>query len=202
MTTTVDFIFDFSSPNAYLVHRVLPEISKRSGATFNHIPCLLGGIFKATGNQAPFMAFAPIKGKLDYERLEFSRFIKANGIKGFQWNPHFPVNSLLLMRGILATKTPEEFARYIEIGMKAMWEDGVNMSDPEVYAATLTEGGLDGAALLAATQDPAIKAKLAENTEMAVSRGAFGIPTFYLGDEMFYGKERLGQLEAMIAAKS
>jgi len=198
MPKSVDFLFDFASPNAYLVHRVLPDFAVRTGATVNYIPCLLGGIFKATGNQAPFLSFAPIKGKLDYERLEFSRFIKANGIKGFQWNPHFPVNSLLLMRGIFAAIDQDRLADYVETGMKAMWEDGLNMADPEVYAATLNAAGFDAQSLLDATQDPDIKARLIANTEMAVDRGAFGIPTFYVGDEMFYGKERLAQIEAAV----
>lgn len=198
MPKSVDFLFDFASPNAYLVHRVLPDFAVRTGATVNYIPCLLGGIFKATGNQAPFLSFAPIKGKLDYERLEFSRFIKAHGIKGFQWNPHFPVNSLLLMRGIFAAIDQDRLADFVETGMKAMWEDGLNMADPEVYAATLNAAGFDAQSLLDATQDPDIKARLIANTEMAVDRGAFGIPTFYVGDEMFYGKERLGQVEAAV----
>lgn len=199
MTKSVDFIFDFASPNAYLVHRVLPGIANRTGATFNYIPCLLGGIFKATGNQAPMIAFAPIPNKLAYEQLEFGRFIAKHQLSDFTFNPHFPVNTVLLQRGALVAERDGQLMDYVEVGLHHMWEAPKNMSDPEVFAAAMRESGFDGAALVAGTQDPAIKQKLIDNTAAAVERGAFGIPTFYVGDEMFFGKERLDQVEEAIA---
>jgi 2-hydroxychromene-2-carboxylate isomerase len=200
MSVTVDFIFDFGSPNAYLVHRVLPGIAQRTGATFRYLPCLLGGIFKATGNQPPMAAFAGVKGKLDYEMLETRRFIARHELTRFQFNPHFPVNTLLLMRGAIVAEIDGRLADYVEAGLTSMWERGFKMDDPEVYVEAMTRAGLDGALLLERTQDPTVKAKLAENTAAAVERGAFGIPTFYVGSEMFFGKERLGQLEEAIVA--
>jgi len=200
MSVTVDFIFDFGSPNAYLAHRVVPEIAQRTGATFRYVPCLLGGIFKATGNQPPMVAFGGVKGKLDYEMLETRRFIARHGLTRFQFNPHFPVNTLMLMRGAVAADMDGRLADYVEAGLVCMWEQGLKMDDAEVYVEAMTRAGLDGAALLERTQAPDVKAKLVENTTAAVERGAFGIPTFYVGDEMFFGKDRLGQVEEAIVA--
>ncbi|MEP0068671.1 2-hydroxychromene-2-carboxylate isomerase [Pyruvatibacter sp.] len=200
MTKTVDFIFDFASPNAYMCHKVLPEIAARTGATFNYVPCLLGGIFKSTGNQAPMMAFNGIKGKLDYDGLEMQRFIKKHNLSKFAMNPHFPVNTLLLMRGAIAAEMDGRLMEYVDAGVAHMWEEGLKMDDPEVYAEAMTKAGFDGADLLARTQDPTVKQKLVDNTSAAVGRGCFGIPTFYVGNEMFFGKERLGQMEEEITA--
>lgn len=202
MPATIDFIFDFGSPNAYLSYRVLPGIAERTGARINLIPCLLGGIFKATGNQSPMTAFGEVKGKLAYERLETMRFIKKHRLDKFAMNPNFPVNTLMLMRGAVAAEMDGNLHAYVEAGLKHMWEDGLKMDDPDVYAEAMTKAGLDGAGLLARTQDPAVKAKLAENTAAAVERGAFGIPTFFVGDEMFFGKDRLGQVEEEAIAQS
>ena len=198
VTRTIDFIFDFASLNAYLAERALPDLVGRTGATINVIPCLLGGIFKATGNQAPFSAYAGIKGKLDYEMLEIRRFVKAHGLEDFQMNPHFPVNSLLAMRGLCACEPGDEFDRYLDAVLAGFWERGLPMGDPAVLASVLTEAGLDAERLIALAQTDAVKAKLADNTAAAVERGAFGAPTFFVGDEMFFGKERLGQIEAML----
>lgn len=199
MTRTLELIFDFGSPNAYLVHRVLPGLLERTGAELKITPCLLGGIFKATGNQAPMVAYAPIPNKLAYEQLEFRRFVERHALTRFTFNPHFPVNTLLLMRGAIAAERDGRLADYVEAGLHHMWEAPRNMGDPEVYAAAMTESGFDGQALLAATQDPEVKQALADNTEGAVKRGAFGIPTFFVGDAMFFGKERLGQVEEALA---
>lgn len=199
MTKILEFIFDFGSPNAYLAWHGVQGVLTRTGTSLNITPCLLGGIFKLTGNQAPWMAFANVKGKIDYERLEMMRFIKLHGLTKFKMNPHFPVSTLLLMRGAIAAKQNGDLDIYVKTGLKAMWEDGENMSDPEVFSNIMAAAGLDGNALLAATQDPAIKAKLAENTDAAVARGVFGIPTFFAGDEMFFGKDRLDQVEAALS---
>jgi 2-hydroxychromene-2-carboxylate isomerase len=195
MSKTIDFIFDFGSPNAYLAWKVLPGIAARTGAQLNLVPCLLGGLFKLTGNQAPMTAFGNVKGKLEYERLETQRFIAKHGLDDFRFNPHFPVNTLLIMRGLLAARRASVGEIYLEAVLEAMWETGQKMDDPAVVAAVLRAAGLDADALLAASQDPDVKAELAANTNAAAARGAFGIPTFFVGDEMFFGKERLGQVE-------
>ncbi len=195
MSKTLDFIFDFASPNAYLVYRALPPILERTDARLNIIPCLLGGIFKATGNQAPMLAFGGVKGKLEYDQLEIQRFIEKHQLDRFTFNPHFPVNTLMLMRGAIAARETGQFDAYIEAGLACMWERGLKMDDPEVFVAAMTEAGLDGQSLLESTASPAVKSRLAENTAAAVERGCFGIPTFYVGDEMFFGKERLAQVE-------
>lgn len=192
---TIDFIFDFGSPNAYLAGQVLPAIAERTGARVNLIPCLLGGIFKATGNQSPATAFGAVKGKLAYEGLETRRFVARHGLTRFRGNPHFPVNTLLIMRGLVAARRAGAGEPYLAAVQAAMWEAGEKMDDPEVVRRVLDAAGLDGAALIAATQDPEVKAELIANTEAAVARGVFGIPTFFVGAEMFFGKDRLGQVE-------
>lgn len=199
MSKTVDFIFDFGSPNAYLAWKLLPAIAARHGAQVRVIPCLLGGIFKLTGNQAPMVAFGGVKGKMDYEMLETRRFIAAHGLSDFRFNPHFPVNTLILMRGLVAAQAAGVGDLYLDTMLKGMWEQGLKLDDPEVFVAAADAAGLDGAALLAATGDPQVKSALAANTEAAVARGVFGIPTVFVGEEMFFGKERLGQVEAELA---
>jgi len=195
-----DFIFDFASPNAYLAHHGVKGIEQRTGVRFRYIPCLLGGIFKTTGNQAPMLAFANIKNKLDYDMLEFQRFIEAHQLTKFKFNPHFPVNTVLLMRGACALEAdqPDKLMDYIEAGLKALWEDEKNLADPDVVHQVFNEAGFDAETLFARAVEPEIKQRLIDNTAAAVERGAFGIPTFYIGEEMFFGKERLGQVEAEI----
>jgi len=197
---TIDFIYDFGSPNAFLARQVLPAIAARTGAAINLIPCLLGGIFKATNNRSPGEAFGEVKGKLAYEGLETRRFIARHGIEGFCMNPHFPVNTLTIMRGLIAARRMGVGDAYLETVERAMWRGGEKMDDPQVVARVLTAAGLDAPALLAATQDPDVKAELVANTEAAVARGVFGIPTFFVGEEMFFGKDRLGQVEEAVVA--
>ena len=191
----IDFIFDFGSPNAYLAWKVLPGVAARAGAEVNLVPALLGGIFKATGNRSPGEAYAEVKGKLAYEGLETRRFVAKHGLGRFRPNPHFPVNTLLIMRGLVAARRMGLGEAYLAAVEAAMWEDGEKMDDPPVVARVLAAAGLDAEALLAATQDPQVKAELIANTEAAVARGVFGIPTFFVGEEMFFGKDRLGQVE-------
>lgn len=200
MTKTVEFIFDFGSPNAYLAYGVLKDIAARTGAEVVLTPCLLGGLFKITGNQAPMTAFGGIQGKLAYEALETKRFVAKHKLDRYQFNPHFPVNTLLIMRGLVAARRLGVEQAYLDAVMAGMWERGLKMDDPQVVAAALTEAGLEAEAILAATQEPEVKAELLANTERAAARGAFGIPTFFVGDEMFFGKERLGQVEEELAA--
>jgi 2-hydroxychromene-2-carboxylate isomerase len=198
MTKNVDFIFDFASPNAYMTHKAVTGIVERTGATFNYIPCLLGGIFKSTGNQAPFVAFANVKGKQEYNKLENERFIAKHKLTAYKMNPHFPMSTVALMRGLIVAEDAGQKDAYIEAVLKAMWEREENMADTDVTVRVLTEAGLDGKTIIEKTQDPTVKAKLIENTNAAVERGAFGVPTFFVGKEMFFGKERLGQVEEEI----
>lgn len=192
---TVEFLIDFASPNAYFSYRVLPSIADRLGAQINYTPCLLGGIFKATGNESPVTAHARVKGKLAYDQLEIQRFIKDHQLTAFQFNPHFPVNSLLLMRGAIAAQKTGQLTDYIEAGFVHMWEEPKKMDDPDIFVEALTQSGLDGQALLAQTQNPEIKQVLIENTNNAVERGVFGVPTFFVGDDMYFGKDRLATVE-------
>jgi 2-hydroxychromene-2-carboxylate isomerase len=195
MSGTIEFIFDFASPNSYLAYRALPPILERTGAQLVISPCLLGGIFKATGNVAPGIAFAAVKGKLDYESLEFRRFVAKHQLNKFRDNPHFPVNTLMLMRGYIAAREAGVETDYLEMGLEGLWEEGLKLDDREVLARRIDAAGLDSASLLAAAQTDRVKLKLADNTAAAVARGVFGVPTFFVGDEMFFGKERLGQVE-------
>jgi len=194
----VEFLFDFGSPNAYFAHRVIPEIEKRTGATFEYVPVLLGGIFKLTNNKPPMVAFGGVRGKMQYEQLEIARFMKRHAINNFQFNPNFPVNTLTLMRMAVAAQMAGELKVYVNAAFHHMWEAPKKMDDPEVIRAALTESGLDAERLLAAAQTPEVKQQLMNNTEAAVERGVFGIPSFFVGEELFFGKDRLRDVEEEI----
>ncbi|HEY5339008.1 MAG TPA: 2-hydroxychromene-2-carboxylate isomerase [Rhizomicrobium sp.] len=194
----VEFLFDFGSPNAYFAHKVIPGIEKRTGATFDYVPVLLGGIFKLTGNQAPAIAFGNIKNKMPYEMLESQRFVKKHNLTNYKFNPNFPVNTLALMRMAVAAQQIGILPRYAEAAFHFMWEEPRKMDDPAIIHAALTEAGLDADALLAAAQTPEVKQGLMANTERAVARGAFGSPTFFVGDEIFFGKNTLRDVEEEI----
>ena len=202
MSATIEFIFDFASPNAYLAYRALPPILERTGARLMINPCLLGGIFKATGNVAPAVAFAAVKGKLDYEALEFRRFVAKHRLDKFRDNPHFPVNTLMLMRGYIAAREAGVEVGYLEMGLEGLWEEGLKLDDREVLARRIDSAGLDSASLLATAQTDRVKLKLADNTAAAVARGVFGVPTFFVGEEMFFGKDRLAQVEQAVEMAS
>jgi 2-hydroxychromene-2-carboxylate isomerase len=197
---TARFLFDFGSPNAYLSHRVIPAIEARTGARFAYEPVLLGGVFKATGNRSPMEAFGGIRNKLAYERRETERFVARHGLTRFAMNPHFPVNTLLIMRGAVAARTLRVFEPYVEAVFVAMWEQGLKMDDPAVAGATLEAAGLPAEGLLAATQDAAVKERLMADTAAAVEAGVFGLPSFFVGQEMWFGKDRLRDVEEAIAA--
>jgi 2-hydroxychromene-2-carboxylate isomerase len=197
---TVEFHFDFGSPNAYLAHRVIPEIEARSGKRFIYVPVLLGGVFKATGNRSPAESLKGIRNKPEYERLETQRFIRRHRIERFQRNPFFPVNTLQIMRGAVVAQIDGGFDAYVEAVYRFMWEEGRKMDDPAVIRASLDEAGLDGARMLERIQDPEVKARLVENTEASVERGCFGSPTFFVGEEIYFGKDRLRDVEEAIAA--
>lgn len=201
MSVSVEFLFDFGSPNAYLCHRVIPAIQARTGVAFTYVPILLGGLFKLANNRSPIEAFAAIPNKLAYERLEVDRFVRRHGLAAWRWNPHFPVNTLAIMRGAVAAQSLGVFERYVEAVFAAMWEQQRKMDDPAQIAEVLGAAGLDAPALMALTQDPAVKAQLVAHTERAHARGAFGAPTFFVGDEMFFGKDRLREVEEEILAQ-
>jgi 2-hydroxychromene-2-carboxylate isomerase len=194
----VEFHFDFGSPNAYLAHLIVPQIERRTGATFEYVPILLGGVFKLTNNSSPAQKMAGIKNRLEYEQLEMRRFLRRHGITRFTWNPFFPVNTLLVMRGAVAAQEGGEFRHYVDEVFRHMWAEPKDMDDPAVVGAALTASGFDAAALLARTQDAAAKDRLLKNTEDSVARGTFGSPTFYVGEEIFFGKDRLLDVEEEI----
>jgi 2-hydroxychromene-2-carboxylate isomerase len=196
-----EFIFDFGSPNAYLAHRVLPEVERRAGVEFAYTPCLLGGIFKATGNQSPMQANAGIPAKLAYDMLEMRRFIDRHGLVEFRMNPHFPINTLTMMRGAVVAEREGRLSAYVDALFAAMWEKEINLGDPDALKAVLDAAGFSGAALIAATAEDAVKRRLIENTDRAVARGAFGIPTFFVGADMWFGKDRLREVEEALAAR-
>lgn len=200
MSKRFDFLFDVGGPNGYLVHKILPDFCARTGTVANYVPVLLGGLFKATGNRAPMIRYQDAPAKLAYEQLEFRRFVATHGLRAFRMNPHFPVNSLLAMRVIAGTQDTADFIPAIEALMAGMWETGLKLDEPEIVATALDAAGLNGAGLVARADDPETKAKLVANTEAAVARGAFGIPTFFVGDDVFWGKERLAQVESALLA--
>ena len=198
----IQFLFDFGSPNAFLSHRVIPAIEQRTGVRFAYVPILLGGLFKLTGNQSPAAAFAGIRNKPEYQRLEMQRFIARHAIADFAFNPHFPVNTLQLMRGAVAAQELGVFERYVDAVYDAMWTKGLDMGQPEVIAAELAGAGLPDEQLLALSQTPEIKQRLLDNTQRAFERGAFGSPSFLVGDELYFGKDRLREVEEEIARVS
>jgi 2-hydroxychromene-2-carboxylate isomerase len=199
LTSTLEFIFDFGSPNAYLAMKALPPILERTGATLKITPALLGGIFKATGNSAPMVQYAGVPAKLAYERLEMERFIAANGLTAFHFNPHFPVNTLLVMRAAMVADADGRLEDYVAAALGAMWETGQKMDDPHIVARFLSDNGFDGPAMVARASEQTSKDALVANTADAVARGVFGIPSFFVGDQMFFGKDRLDQVEAALA---
>ena len=199
MTATVEFIFDIAAPNGYLAWYPLKDIAARTGASLTVTPVFLGGMHKLTGNSPPMMRDADVKGKVPYAALEFQRFLDRHDMTRFRMHPALPFNSILLQRVLVAASGEEERQGLVEALLPAVWERNIDCGDVEAVGQELDNAGFDAGRLLAATQDAEIKAKLAENTERAVERGAFGIPTFFVGGEMWFGKERLGQLEEYLS---
>ena len=199
--SAVEFHFDFGSPNAYLAHLVIPQTEQRAGVRFAYVPVLLGGVFKATGNRSPAESLAGIKNKPEYERLETERFIKRHGITRYRRNPFFPVNTLAIMRGAVAAQQLGLFERYVDEVYRHMWAEPKKMDDPEVLRAALVESGFDPEPLLALAQTEDVKNELRTNTEQSVARGTFGSPTFFVGDEIYFGKDKLRDVEEAILAR-
>jgi len=194
----VEFHFDFGSPNAYLVHLVIPQIERRTGAKFAYVPVLLGGVFKLTGNRSPAESLAGIKNKPEYERLETERFLKRHGITRYRRNPFFPVNTLAIMRGAVAAQRLCIYERYIDEIYCHMWAEPKKLDDPEVLRGALIEAGFDAGRLLALSQTDEVKNELRANTDRSVARGTFGSPTFFVGDDIYFGKDRLRDVEEAI----
>jgi 2-hydroxychromene-2-carboxylate isomerase len=200
-STAPQFIFDFGSPNAFLSHEAIPAIEQRTGVKFEYVPILLGGIFKATNNKSPAESLAGIKNKREFHALETERFVKRFQVEPYTWNPFFPVNTLNLMRAAVAAQLEGVFEKYVDAAFHHMWGEPKKMDDPEVALKAFAASGLDAAKLLVRAQDPEVKAKLIANTQAAVDRGAFGSPTFFVGTEMFFGKEQLREVEELVSGK-
>ena len=196
--SNVEFHFDFGSPNAYLSHLVIPDIERRTGAKFDYVPVLLGGVFKLTNNRSPAESLAGIRNKPEYQRLETARFVQRHGITRFAPNPFFPVNTLVLMRGAIAAQRIGVFERYVDEMYRHMWAEPKKLDDPDVLRAALVESRLDGDRILALVQTQEVKDELLANTQRSVERGTFGSPTFFVGEEIYFGKDRLRDVEEAI----
>ena len=195
MSKTIEYFFDFGSPTAYLAHTQLSAIAERSGAELVYRPMLLGGVFQATGNTTP--AAIPAKGK--YMGRDIARCAARYG-EPYHSNPHFPVNTLNVMRGAVAAQQDGVLKSYMDAVYRAVWVDQKNTADPEVFAQVLVTAGLDAENFAERIQDPAIKDGLKSNTQEAVERGVFGAPTMFVGEEMFFGQDRLDYVEAEAAS--
>jgi 2-hydroxychromene-2-carboxylate isomerase len=194
----VEFQFDFGSPNAYLAELAIPGIEQRTGVKFEYVPVLLGGIFKATNNMSPFDSLRGIRNKPEYQALETQRFIRRHNVTKFTQNPFFPVNTLMLMRGAVAARFENMFEPYFRAAYHHMWVEPKKMDDLAVFRDAFASSGIDIDRLIARSQQDEVKKKLIEDTTDAVNRGAFGSPTFFVGREMFFGKDQLRDVEEEI----
>jgi 2-hydroxychromene-2-carboxylate isomerase len=198
----VEFQFDFGSPNAYLAELVIPSIERRTGVKFEYVPVLLGGIYKATGNMSPADSLRGIKNKPEYQALETQRFLRRHNITKFRQNPFFPVNTLMLMRGGVAAQFEGMFEPYFRAAYHHMWEEPKKMDDLDVFRAAFKSSGIDIDRLIGRAQQDDVKRRLIDLTTDAVNRGAFGSPTFFVGKEMFFGKDQLRDVEESILAQT
>ena len=198
----VQFLFDFGSPNAYLADLVIPKIEQRTGVKFDYAPVLLGGIFKATGNMSPGESLRGIRNKPEYQALETQRFLRRHNITTFRQNPFFPVNTLMLMRGAVAAQFEGVFEPYFRAAYHHMWEEPKKMDDVEVFRSAFAASGIDIERLMARAQHDDVKKRLIDLTTDAVNRGAFGSPTFFVGTEMFFGKDQLRDVEDSIVERT
>lgn len=198
MTIIAEFHYDFGSPNSYFCHRVIPQIEERTGVRFRYVPILLGGVFKATNNRSPMEQFAEVKNKKEYFARETERFLHEHKLDKYVRNPHFPVNTLHIMRGACYAAGKEFEQKYIEIIYQSMWENGLKMDEPATIKTVLTEHGLPADEIISGSQESSTKQLLMDSTSYSVERGNFGSPTFFVGQEMFFGKDRLEQVEKEI----
>ncbi len=207
MANRVELTFDFVSPNAYLVWWPLREVLRRTGAEIDVIPVFLAGMHKLTGNAPPFMRDAEVKGKNEYAMLEMQRFIAKHGLSHYRMHPQFPFNSITLQRMLYAADQDGRGVQFVEAMLKAIWEESIDFTDQDALGAALSEAGFDAADLFARSQSDEVKEGLVQNTSSVVERGAFGIPTMFVGKTgadpstygMFFGKERLDQVEEELA---
>ena len=204
MANRVELIFDIVSPNAYMVWWPLRDVVKRTGAELDITPVFLGGMHKLTGNAPPFMRDAEIKGKNEYAMLEMRRFIEKHALTKYKMAKGFPFNSILIQRACYAADQDGRGVQFVETMLRAVWEDGIDATDPQAVMGALAEAGFDTDDIAARIQTDEVKQGLIANTSNAVERGTFGIPTMYTGpkggpQEMFFGKERLGQIEEELA---
>jgi 2-hydroxychromene-2-carboxylate isomerase len=195
---TVEFHFDFGSPNAYLSHLAIPRVEARTRVKFEYIPVLLGGVFKATNNVSPAISLQGIKNKPEYSQIETARFLRFNGVEGYQSNPHFPVNTLQIMRGAVFAKTTDFFEKYVDEVYRHMWREPKKMDEADVIKSALTESELPAEEILTGIQNSEVKQALINNTQNSIDRGTFGSPTFYVGTEIFFGKDKLRDVEEEI----
>ena len=198
MVSKVEFYFDFGSPNAYLSHLVIPSIEVRTGAKFEYFPILLGGVFKMTNNLPPFVSFKDVKNKLKYMQLETDRFIKRHRITNYHFNPHFPVNSLQIMRGAIVASRHGYFDRYVDEVFHHMWHEPKKMDDAKVIQSALESSELPAEQILEGIQQPEMKQQLLDNCEMFVQKGGFGAPSFFVNDSLYFGKNCLPEIEEAI----
>jgi 2-hydroxychromene-2-carboxylate isomerase len=197
----VEFHFDFGSPNAYLAELALPGIEQRTGVKFEYVPVLLGGVYKATGNMSPADSLRGIKNKPEYNAIETRRFLRRHNITKYRMNPFFPVNTLALMRGAIAAQPEGMFEPYFRAAYHHMWVEPKKMDDPAVFREAFLASGVDIDRVIARSQQDDVKKKLIENTNDAVARGTFGSPTFFIGDEIYFGKDSLRDVEEEIVAQ-
>jgi 2-hydroxychromene-2-carboxylate isomerase len=195
MAPRIEFYFDFGSPNAYLAYKVMPAVERRLGTRFELKPALLGGIFKATGNQSPAVTLAGVPAKAAYERRETERFVARHNLTRYRFNPAFPINTLHMMRGAMLARKLGVFEPYVDAVYAGMWEQALNMGELDVFHGVLDAAGLPAREFAEHVGDPDVKAALITSTEEAIGRGVFGSPTFFVGDEMFFGKDRLRDVE-------
>ena len=198
----VEFHFDFGSPNAFLAEIALPAIEQRTGVKFEYVPVLLGGVYKATGNLSPAESLRGIKNKPEYQALETQRFLRRHNVTKFRQNPFFPVNTLMLMRGAVAAQFEGMFEPYFRAAYHHMWEEPKKMDDIEVFRSAFISFGIDIERLMARAQQDEVKKRLIDLTTDAVNRGAFGSPTFFVGNEMFFGKDQLRDVEESIVEQT
>lgn len=187
----IEFHYDFGSPNAYLVHKAIPATTAKTAIEFEYVPILLGGVFKATNNVSPAVSLQGIRNKPEYQRIETERFCRAHGIEPYVPNPHFPVNTLKMMRGAVFARPTGYYARYIDAMYAAMWEQALKMDEDDVIAGVLSAAGLPVREIVDGMSDPTVKQELIALTEASVNRGTFGSPTLFAGEEIFFGKDKL-----------
>jgi 2-hydroxychromene-2-carboxylate isomerase len=202
MISKVEFHFDFGSPNAYLCHRVLPDISSRTQTEIRYVPILLGGIFKATNNRSPMEQYANVRNKKEYLAEETQRFLSRHNITDFKRNPHFPVNTLMAMRGAVFAMKNSWAQTYTDIMYQAMWEEERNIANLETFRSILENADLPALEIIEACNDPEIKKSLIESSMNSVERGNFGSPTFFAGDVMFFGKDSLEDFERQLISQA